>query len=165
MRDSPRPPSIFPLVNLPLPFPCRTGILRSTNFASFGAHSSPFILCVVFSRRTIHGVLGSHASALTATIHRFILFLRQRLFVTPLRDTRRREGGNVGEETVKNKRKPSLRWKNEKKKEREARAAELWSVERRVFSCGILFNRPLTAIPTILSVDGSSHFAEITPSF
>lgn len=119
MRDSLRPPSIFPLVNLPLPFPCRTGILRSTNFASFGAHSSPFILCVVFSRRTIHGVLGSHASALTATIHRFILFLRQRLFVTPLRDTRRREGGNVGEETVKNKRKPSLRWKNEKKKERE----------------------------------------------
>lgn len=46
-----------------------------------------------------------------------------------------------------------------------ARAAELWSVERRVFSCGILFNRPLTAIPTILSFDGSSHFAEITPSF
>lgn len=78
----------------------------------------------------------------------------------------------MGEETVKNKRKPSLRWKNEKKKERErerdretARAAELWSVERRVFSCGILFNRPLTAIPTILSFDGSSHFAEITPSF
>lgn len=55
--------------------------------------------------------------------------------------------------------------KRKREKEREARAAELWSVERRVFSCGILFNRPLTAIPTILSVDGSSHFAEITPSF
>ena len=39
-------------------------------------------------RRTIHCVLGSHASALTAAIHRFILLLRQRLFVTPLRDTK-----------------------------------------------------------------------------
>lgn len=114
-----RPFSILSWIRLSLSLAVQVR-LGSTNFASFGAHSSPFIPCVVFSPRTIHGVPGSHASALTATIHRFILFLRQRLFVTPLRDTRRRGGGkNVGEETVKNKRKPSLRWKNEKKKERE----------------------------------------------
>lgn len=55
-----------------------------------------------------------------------------------------------------------------RKRERErekARAAELWSVERRGFLAVFYSIGLLTAIPAILGVCGSNHFAEITPSF
>lgn len=54
------------------------------------------------------------------------------------------------------------KWEREREK---ARAAELWSVERRGFLAVFYSIGLLTAIPTILSVYGSNHFAEITPSF
>lgn len=145
-RESPRSLPQIPLGRLTLP-----------RLEPILSHSP---LCRFLSR-TIHGVLGSHASALTATIHCFILFLRQRLFVTPLRDTEHIGGGKSVGETVKNK---GSRVCGGKMREM-ARAAELWTVETG-FSAVFYWNHAEYCCDSSYSCCRCySHFAEITPSF
>ena len=154
-RPHPRP---FFLGNLPRSLPqVPLGRLTLPRLEPILSHSPLFR----FLSRTIHGVLGSHASALTATIHCFILFLRQRLFVIPLRDTERIGGGKSVGETVKNK----GSWVCGGKMREMARAAELWTVETGFSAVFYWIHAEYCCDSSHSCCRCYSHFAEITPSF